>query len=634
MQSDAMNNSSNKLIRFYFRPQLAQLTYGRSPLFQKLFLYLSLPLALVNLPLSAEPATESGKNYDNGRNESNVRHALKAPHPEDRATKLKYLNYEFARKYLKEVLQLYKEDRKIEMQKLLKLSTEYDGDETSDYWYLLASAHEEKWEKSRFEWLNKAFEIDQWFEFQPREPALALVHILYKWGLYNDIITWSQKWKAEITEDQDFQYYLTLAYNNSGHKEKAIELALNNLERYSYEERYFRVLLDAPHISKEMWVKFHFYLENYPPKSPNLLRYLVTRSTDISHMENLLSVYTSLFGDDYFTTAQRILMLQDNLIPRSNIFFDNYKTSDFLVLSQVIRRISGFRPIEKSLLDLNGLYVMDRNYDNIPEEELTFINGSLTERHVFPSKPNENDIRILWNSYGEPASYHSFYNHNGSSRNIDLTYGRYPFIREITITDRDSKRIYNFSPGRLTYDISRDVPLNTFDWAISPLQSPSLLESEIIQNSHVTKLYETQQRKSDWKLRAEYQRNYFGELTRIRIDRNLNGKFDEIAYLTRSQRVKILRDEDQDGQFELAIYYKKGVPKKYEVDINQDGSIDFTQTLGDISTKIWHIYGDLNLPTSSYKYAIPKTDYIYSYYFKWSDQTLDIFAPKYFESQN
>ena len=314
-------------------------------------------------------------------------------HLSNRATKLKFLDYEFAQKYLKEAYNLSLEDRMIEIQKLLELSTEYRGQEISDYWYLLTTAYDEKWEKSRFDWLNKAFEIDQWFEVPLIKPALALVQILYKWGMYEDIITWSEKWKVEITDNKSIQYYLALAYNKSGERKKAIELSLNNLERYDYEERYFRILLDTPNVDRDTWVNFHFYLENYPPKSPDILRYLISRSTDISHTEDLLSVYTSLFGDDYFTTAQRILLQRNNLISRSDIFFKNYKTSDFLILSQVIHNVSKVRPIEQSVLDLNGLYVMDQDYNGIPEEELTFINGNLTERHIFPSNPNENDIK-------------------------------------------------------------------------------------------------------------------------------------------------------------------------------------------------------------------------------------------------
>ena len=558
--------------------------------------------------------------------------ASQAQYLQNRALQLQFLDYEFAQKYLKEAYKLSLEDRAIEVQKLLKLSTEYRGDETSDYWYLLATTYEKKWEQSRLDWLNKAFAIDQWFEVPPLSPAIELVYILYKWAMYDDIIIWAQKWKSEITDNKDIQYYLALAYNNSGQKKKAVELALSNLERYNYEERYFRILLDKPNISKEMWVNFHFYLENYPPDSPNLLRYLVSKSTDINHTENLLSVYTSLFGDDYFTTAQRILLHREDLIPRSDIFFNNYKTSDFLILSQIIHNVSGVRPIAESLLDLNGLYIMDQNYDGIPEEELTFINGDLTERHVFPSNPDENDIKIRWNSYGEPASYHSFYNRNGSSRNIDISYGRYPFIREITVSDRDSRRVYGFSPGRLTYSISHEVPLNTFDWALSPLQTPTILESELLHNSREAQLYETQYRQSDWKLRAKYSMNYLGELEKMEMDRNLDGVFDEVSYFERNQRLKTIRDEDQDGNFELTISYQNGTPKKYEVDIDGNGHIDFTEALGDVSSKTWYSYDNLNLPSSSYKYEPDKLDYIYSYYFKWSNKHVNIFAPEYLES--
>ncbi|WGK69761.1 hypothetical protein P0082_02545 [Candidatus Haliotispira prima] len=580
--------------------------------------------------------TRSANSAQNGTESQNVKkidRTMSAQYLFQRKTKLRFLDYEFARKYLKEAYILSEEDRAVEVQKLLRLSKEYRGDDTSDYWYLLATAYEDKWEKSRFDWLNKAFELDQWFEVPPLPPALALVRILYKWGMYDDIIAWAQKWKPEISNDKEVQFYLAMAYNNSGQKKKAKELALNNLERYNYEERYFRILLDIPNVSKEMWVNFHFYLENYPPDSPNLLRYLVSKSTDINQTENLLSVYTGLFGDDYFTTAQRILLRQDDLVPRSDIFFKNYKTSDFLILSRVIRGVSGIRPIEESLKDLNGLYIIDRDYDGIPEEELTFINGDLTERHLFPGSPYENDIKIRWSSYGEPAGYHSFYNYNGSSSTIDISYGRYPFIREITVSDHDSRRTYSFSPGRLMYSISHEVPLNTFEWALSPLRKPTLLESDIMRNSREVKLYETRLRQSDWQLRAKYNMDYLGQLKEIHIDRNLDGTFDEISHFENSRRVKTLRDENQDGRFELSVSYEDGRLRKYEVDLNGNGNVDYTETLGDVPGKTWHTYGGLDLPGTSYKFQPEKTDYIYSYYFKWSNETVSVFAPEYLESR-
>ncbi len=548
---------------------------------------------------------------------------------QSKAKRLQYIDYEFARNYLKEAYLLSLENRTIEMQKLLKLSTEYRGKELSDYWYLLSIAHEERWQKSRFDWLNKAFAIDQWFETPPVKAAKELVRILYKWDMYDEIIALTRKWQLEITQDKDIQFYLALAYNNSGNKKQAIELALSNLEKYNYEERYFRILLDTPNISKEMWVNFHFYLESYPPKSPDLLRYLISQSTDSAYTEDLLSVYTGLFGDDYFTTAQHILLRQDNLISRSDIFFNNYPTSDFLILSQVIHNVSGVRSIEDSLRELNGVYIMDKNYDGIPEEELTFINGDLTERHLFPSKPNENDITVRWNIHGEPASYHSFYNHNGNSRTIELIYSRYPFIHAITITDYDSRRVYNFSPGQLSYSISNKVPLNTFDWAISPLQTANLSESNIMRNSRNTRLYETQYRQSDWTLRAQYDINHLGELKQIQIDRDLDGTFDEISHFENNQRNRTIRDENQDGNFELVISYQNGIPQKYQVDIDNDGHPDFSEILGDVSNKIWHTLGGVELPHSSYKYETNKIDYIYSYYFKWSNESLSIFTPEY-----
>ncbi len=560
-------------------------------------------------------------------------HAAEVRDLSDRGRKLQYLDYEFARKYLREAYLLSGEDRAAEVRALLRLSTEYNGAEISDYWYLLASAYGSKWEKSRLDWLNKAFEIDQWYDVPRLLAALELVRILYKWKMYDDIISWNNKWEPEITGEKTMQFYLAMAYNKSGWKEKAADLALNNLERYNHEERYFSILLDTPRVSKEMWVNFHLYLENYPPDSPKLLRYLVNKSTDINETENLLSIYTRLFGDDYFTTARRVLLRQSGLVPRSDIFFSNYPTSDFLVLSQVIRSVSAIRPIETSLQELNGLYIVDRNYDDIPEEELTFINGNLTERHIAAGGPDENDVIVRWNDYGEPASYHSFFNHKGSSRTIDILYGRYPFIHEITISDPDSRRVYSFSPGRLTYSLSEQVPLNTFEWALSSLQEPSLLESDVMRSSREVKLYETQLRQSDWHLRAKYDMSYSGELERIYLDRDWDGNFDEISYFDDSERTRTVRDENQDGNFELMVSYREGAPQKYEVDIYGNGSVDYTEIPGDVSVKTWHRYGGLDLPRSSYKYQPTKMDYIYSYYFHWSDQTVNIFAPEYLNSQ-
>ena len=243
-------------------------------------------------------------------------------------------------------------------------------------------------------------------------------------------------------------------------------------------------------------------------------------------------------------------------------------------------------------------------------------------------------LKIRWNSYGEPASYHSFYNHNGGSRTIDIFYGRYPFIREIVVLDHDSRRIYYFSPGKLTYSISAQVPLNTFDWAISSLRMPVLLESEIMRQSRKMQLYETQYRQSDWKLRAEYNINVFGNLEKLQIDRDFDGVFDEISHFQTTHLYKTIRDENQDGYFELAILYdRKGIPVKYTVDIDGDKHTDFTETRGDVLSRVWHIYDNLTLPLHSHKYDSDKADHIYSYYFKWNNENINIFAPKYLERQ-
>lgn len=474
----------------------------------------------------------------------------------------KSLDEQMARRYLKEAYVLWQKRRAV--WPLLETAKEYRGDSLSDYWYLMAMSETRKWR--RLEWLKRAFQADRWLEVSPLPAAIRLVQALYDWQMYSDVIAWAGRLRPEITDHRDIQFYLAMSLHNIGQGEQAKELALRNLGRYDDEARYFRILLDMP--DETMWSRFHFYLESYPPDSPNLLRYLAGKSHN--HKERLISIYSRLFGDDYFTTAQRILLRKDDLRSRSEIFFKNYPTTDFLVLSQVIRKLSHSQ--EELLQTFNGRYTIDQDYDGKPEEELAFAEGQLLERHISSS---HNNISVRWNRYGEPDRYQSVYEGNGQS--VDILYDRYPFVREITISEYESKRTYLPPPGRLACSIARTTPLNSLDWATHTLKKVEILESEIMRNSREVLLYEN--RMSDdtnWILKAKYNIHDLGYLEKMQLDRDMDGVFDEISYFSGSVRLQTLRDEDRDGYFELSINYQNG--PKYELDSDADGFVDYAQT--------------------------------------------------------
>ena len=364
--------------------------------------------------------------------------------------KTRELDTQMARRYLKEARTFWEQGRIDETHKLLELTKEYRGESISDYWYLMAMS--EKPKNNHLDWLLQAFEADQWLDITPLSAALELVKNLYNRHMYRDIIAWAGRWKPKITNHKDIQFYLAMSFHNIGKKQEAKELALRNLGRYDNEARYFRILLDIP--DEAMWSQFYFYLANYPLDSPHLLRYLMGKSRN--HKERLLSLYINLFGDDYFSTAQRILLRKDNLLSRSQIFFKNYPTTDFLVLSQVLHKLSSNQSTEELLQILNGHYTIDRDYNGKPEEKIIFADGQLLERYISNS---HDDIAIRWNRYGEPDRYQSFSNWNGNGQTVDIFYDRYPFVREMTIFDYKSRRTYLFSPGRLAYPLLK--PANT-----------------------------------------------------------------------------------------------------------------------------------------------------------------------------
>ena len=99
-----------------------------------------------------------------------------------------------------------------------------------------------------------------------------------------------------------------------------------------------------------------------------------------------------------------------------------------------------------------------------------------------------------------------------------------------------------------------------------------------MRNSREILLYENQMREyqnndNNWILKAKYNMYHLGYLEKMQIDRNMDGVFDEISYFEGPLQRRILRDEDQDGYFELSI--ENG--RKYELDSDADGFVDYTQ---------------------------------------------------------
>lgn len=538
----------------------------------------------------------------------------------------KNFDHRVALLHLKEATELWKQGREIEVRSLLNNAAEYGGEDFADYWFLEAQLLSDKWQKSKLNWLEKALKQNNWRYTEPLSAALQVYKILSYWRMNEEIIRWYESWPRSLQENKEIRYYLAQAYSAIGERRKAHEIALDELNRQASNEQFFRILIDGPKISDDMWLTLHLYLENSPPESPSLLRYLISKSTDTESMQNLLAMYTSLFGDDYFTTAYRLFSMHDDLASRSDIFFRNYQTADFLILDRVFRSIESFRPLSQSMTDLNGIYLIDKNYDGQPEEELTFLNGQLTHRNIKAPNIDAEDQSIFFNTFGEPNEYQSFYNKNGNSRVVKVLYGRYPFVSSVQVEDADSRREYLFNPGKLQFSLTESYPIDQLGWVESKLLKPELIESKLASYSSEIHFFENLGKGANakYKFRARYLLDRFGNLQSIEDDPNLDGNMEEVLEFRKQKPYQLKRDANRDGIFEVQVDYdERGTPFQYQVDTNNDGNFDYSEQRGDALIKTWYLLQQDGLD----KPAQPIAE-MYSIYLKWSRTQTNLFSPE------
>lgn len=532
------------------------------------------------------------------------------------------LNKEFAVSYLENLTLSLLEREPAVVRSLLSKSEAFGAKKISDYWYWRARFLPSSWRQSQFEWLRNAFVLNEWYREKLRlESAKIFARLAYELDRHQEFVAEYVNWSSSFQDNVEINYYLALSYQKSGEAERARELAERMLFLWA-DVRYFRILFDTGIPIDILLSRLRFYFSKAENRSPDLLRYLILANAEQPALvENLLTLYLDFFENDYFVAAQRFLLAQKDRPVLAEMFFQNHRTTDFLMISKVLEKIEDRRYAEKWLEELEGLYSVDSDYDGIAEERLHFIKGRLVERRIRSFGTRARDFTIFFNSFGEPERYRDFSEQNGKSEIVEVEYQAYPFVGQVEKQSGGQKLHYKVSAGYLDWKLTDAKRIKPLYWARVPLEYSSLSEQEILKDTYEVALYRSTTVRDETLLFLEQPvfrpeelvltnlyRFYQGKVIRAQYDENGNGHPEKIVTFQDGMS-EIARDIDEDGFFELRVQKSLEGNALYYLDTDEDSYVDFLSIQRDQKTS--QILKSPNESASDFKSVLlPSIDWV------------------------
>lgn len=329
------------------------------------------------------------------------------------------------------------------------------------------------------------------------ESRYHYISILYRLGLYNDVIQHCETLNINKINNPDTLRYIIDSYLRVGNRTKPEEIL--KISKYKYPKNL-------------MFLELQYII--------NTKRDLLV---DIQNSSNPLQSYIRIYNrlPDGIPKLTIEVLLKRELVKinktKLNSIVGNYKIIPLL-----------FDYFTKT--EFNGSYYIDKNSDTFIDTEFKIVNGNITYKSIDTNYDNIIDFKfILKDSTPEKVIY----------QNSSITYDNYPYIDTLKLNKDNIYNLYKNHTKYIIPNLIKDIDI---------IPNFNNVESLKINSKLIYK---------DGLLYSKCIYNSKNSMT-IFKDNDLNGFFDEKLYIENNTILYGLRDLDSDENFDIYDKYKNG----------------------------------------------------------------------------